>query len=180
MFTLKKNGYQTISIEDFYQFVNGTKKLPKKSFLLTFDDGRKESFYPADPVLKVLDYSAVMYVITEHVDSNSTKKSHYYLSADEIRMAMETGRWEIGSHGCHDHDPIIIDASGTKGSFMSNKKWLPELKRSETDQEFSDRILKDLIESKNDIKNLFGVDPISYAFPRGDYGIKDCQGRSSG
>jgi peptidoglycan/xylan/chitin deacetylase (PgdA/CDA1 family) len=42
--------------------MKGEKILPKKSFLLTFDDGRKDSFYPVDPVLKKLNYNAVILI----------------------------------------------------------------------------------------------------------------------
>ena len=45
MFTLKNAGYQTITLEDFYEFMQGEKELPEKSFLLTFDDGIKSSYY---------------------------------------------------------------------------------------------------------------------------------------
>jgi hypothetical protein len=64
MFALKKSGYQTIKLEDYLAFTKGEKELPEKSFILTFDDGRKDSYYPVDPILRVLGYTAVMNVIT--------------------------------------------------------------------------------------------------------------------
>src|SRR3989339_479020 len=76
MFALKKAGWQTISIEDFYAFTRGEKQVPDKSFLLTFDDGRKDSYYPVDPILKALDYNAVIFVISKYSLGQS---SNYYL-----------------------------------------------------------------------------------------------------
>ena len=37
--TLKKIGYTPISYEDLVQYKEGKKKLPKRSYLITFDDG---------------------------------------------------------------------------------------------------------------------------------------------
>ena len=51
MFVLKKAGWQTITLDDFYAFMRGEKQVPDKSFLLTFEDGRKDSHYPVDPLL---------------------------------------------------------------------------------------------------------------------------------
>jgi len=68
MFAVKKAGFQTVTLDDLSAFMRGEKKLPKKSFLLTFDDARKDSYYPVDPILNVLDYNAVMFVIAGRSD----------------------------------------------------------------------------------------------------------------
>ncbi len=44
MFALKKAGYSTITLNEFYGFIHEGKSLPDKSFLLTFDDGRLDSY----------------------------------------------------------------------------------------------------------------------------------------
>ena len=80
MFALKKAGWQTVSIEDFYKFMKGEKNLPEKSFLLTFDDGRKDSYYPVDPILKALDYNAAMFVISGRSLCEESKTSQFNIS----------------------------------------------------------------------------------------------------
>jgi len=65
MKTLKDNGWNTISLEQFSAFIKGQGSLPEKSFLLTFDDGRKDTFYPADPLFRDLGYKAVIFAITK-------------------------------------------------------------------------------------------------------------------
>ncbi len=171
MFALKENGYQTISTDDFYQFINNGKQLPDKSFILTFDDGRKDSYYPVDPILESLGYKATIFVITNTLSLE--KPSPYYLSTDELKMLLASGRWEIQSHGRDDHGLIQIDADGKTGRFLSNKKWLSDEQRLETDDEYRTRIFNDLANSKNDIKDNFDVDAIAYALPAGDYGHKN-------
>lgn len=168
MFALKKAGYQTITMEDLQLFMEGKKKLPEKSFLLTFDDGRKDSFYPADPILKSLGYSAVMFVITG--ESLGTQESPFHLSENELKYMLQTGRWEIESHSQNAHRTYPIDELGNSGIFLSNKLWISELSRLETDKEFEERIAEDFLVSKNLLQDTLGIQVNSFAYPFGDYG----------
>lgn len=171
MFELKKNGYQTISMQDFYRFVRDGTPVPDKSFVLTFDDGRKDSYYPVDPILKALGFTATMFVITDTFFLE--KPSPYYLSVDELKTMVATGRWDLQSHGRDDHGLIPVDQDGHKGRYMSNKKWLENEQRLESDEEYRNRIVSDLKNSKQDLHDIFGVDAIGYALPAGDYGHRE-------
>ena len=55
MMALKEAGWKTITLKQFESYIKGEdEQIPDKSFLLTFDDGRKDTYYPVDPVLKNL------------------------------------------------------------------------------------------------------------------------------
>ncbi|MEK7208768.1 MAG: polysaccharide deacetylase family protein [Patescibacteria group bacterium] len=164
MFSLKKAGWQTVSIEDFYSFMKGEKELPDKSFLLTFDDGAKNSYYPVDPILRALDFRAVMFVIT------SRTTSPFYLSVRELDKMVKSGRWDLQSHGQDDHDFYPINSTDEKGHFLSNKLWFKDVGRLETSEEFRLRISNDLKESKKWLEERYGKPIVSYAYPFGDYG----------
>jgi biofilm PGA synthesis lipoprotein PgaB len=168
MRTLKNAGWQTVSMQDFYDFLQGKKKLPAKSFLLTFDDGRKDSYYPADPLLKVLDFHAVMFAIEKYSFDNN---SHYYLSSAELRKMSQSKEWEIQSHGYSSHSEYPLDKNNsTAGNFFSNKLWLADKNRLETDAEYKARVRDDLLKSKEGLQNAFGKPIIAFAYPFGDYG----------
>ncbi len=167
MVLLKEHGYQSITLRDFYEFMQEKKELPEKSFLITFDDGRKDSYYTADPILQALHFNAVMFVITEH---SLNFASNYYLSKNELGAMAKSGRWELESHGRQDHDLYVINEKGDKGHFLSNKIWLEDKHRIETDQEFKERVLKDFQGAKQDIEKTFGNPVISFSFPFGDLG----------
>jgi len=94
------------------------------------------------------------------------------IAVDERELAemLANGRWEIQSHGSHDHDLHDIDAVGTKNHFLSNRLWLSDAKRLENEAEFKARIEQDLVVSKSDIEQVFGNEVHSFAFPFGDYG----------
>jgi peptidoglycan/xylan/chitin deacetylase (PgdA/CDA1 family) len=170
MFSLKKAGYQTVGIKEFYDFIQGNAKLPDKSFLLTFDDGAKNSYFPVDPILKALDYKATMFVITKYSLGQESGISNYYLSREELKEMLQTGRWEIQSHGENAHDVVVINKEKETGHFLSNKLWLDDQQRMETSDEYKKRVLDELTISKKKIEQELETDVIAFAFPFGDYG----------
>lgn len=167
MKALKENGWNTISISDFYAYKMGLKELPAKSFLLTFDDGRKDSYYPADPIFKALGFHAVMFVIDKY---SIEENSNYYLSKAELLEMNGSPEWELESHGYSSHSEYPIDNAETKAHFFSNKLWLPDQNRIENKDEFLTRISNDLKLSKENLEKVFNRSIIAFAFPFGDYG----------
>ena len=168
MFALKKAGYTAITIQDFYDFIQQKKDLPPKSFLLTFDDGRKDSFYEADPILQVLNYHAVMFVITKYSLSNTP--DNYYLTREELKLMQSSGRWDIQAHTQNGHDIYSISSNGKEGHFFTNRIWLSDKNRLESEEEYTRRITTDFRGAKEDIEKNLGIQSISFAFPFGDYG----------
>lgn len=167
MFTLKRAGYNTITIEDFYDFVTGKKDLPPKSILITFDDGIRTSYNNADPILEITDYNAVMFVISKQ---SAYEGSHYYLSNSELLKMTETGRWELQAHAKDSHENILINAKGDTGSFLGHKMYLPTDKRLETDDEYRARVRKEFEDSYKVFEDIFGYKPLAFSFPFGEYG----------
>ena len=60
MEALKKEGFETISVEEFDLFRQGKFVLPKKPIIITFDDGRKDSFYTTDDIFAKLGFKATL------------------------------------------------------------------------------------------------------------------------
>lgn len=168
MFALKQAGWHTVTLKEFEAFMRGEKNLPEKSFLLTFDDGAKNSFYPVDPLLSALDYNAVAFILPAH---SLGDRSTYYLNKNEVHRVLNTGRWEIQSHGdaIHVARPITSDGSVQENA-LSNRLWLQEQNRLETHEEYASRIEADLHSAKVKLEEEFGVPITSFAFPFGDYG----------
>lgn len=170
MFALKKAGYQTVSLGDFYEHLQSGKALPSKPILLTFDDGRTDGYYPVDPLLQVLDYQAVMFVIAGQSIPESGEPVRVYLSKRELLKMADSWRWEIQSHSVNGHGLIPIDSPGNQGHFFSHKKWLTEENRLETEEEYRLRIRHDLVMAKGVLEEEVQVLVNSFAYPFGDYG----------
>jgi len=168
MQTLKDAGWQTVSLGDFEAFILGEKELPEKSFLITFDDGAKESYYPVDPILRAFDFEATIFVIDQAAERAGTRGSSYYLSPEELHRMLRSGRWSIGSHSYDGHHPYPVDDAGTTGIFFADRIWRADDLRLETEAEFEERVRNDLMLAKKELESEFGVPIRSFAFPLGN------------
>jgi len=171
MFALKQAGYETITVDDLYRFLRGEIVLPKKAFLLTFDDGRKDTYYNGDPIIRTVGYNAVMFDISHFsIDEDGT---NYYLSKEELQQMQNSGRWDIEAHTYNGHGYIPIDAAGDEAYFFGNKEWLASEGRLETDGEYAARISSDLSTVKIQLENALQKKVTAFAFPFGDHGQED-------
>lgn len=97
---LKENGYETISIETFAEYMKGsTVSLPAKPVLITFDDGYQDNYSNAFPLLKKYNSVATFFVITYFVDKYEDR-----LTSGEIQE-MHAAGMSFGSHTVT-HNPL--------------------------------------------------------------------------
>lgn len=173
LFALKQAGYETVTLEELEAFLKGEKQLPEKSFVLTFDDGRLDSFLGAQSILKTLDYHAVMFLASGQSLPETPIKNPYYMDENEVKHMVATGNWDVESHAIQQGGGFIpITATGTPGNFLSNKKYLTTENRLETDAEYRERAQAELIKSKSTIEQKLGTKVIAFSYPFGDYGIQ--------
>jgi peptidoglycan/xylan/chitin deacetylase (PgdA/CDA1 family) len=165
MFTLKRQGWSTITLKEYGEFLRGTRELPEKSILITFDDGAKESFYPVAPVFGALGFTGVNYIIA---NAAGIQESTYYLSRPEIQRMIRRGQFEIGSHSFDGHRPYQTDMQGGTGIFFADKLWTANLGRLETDEEFRQRVHDDLTRARKELERTYGVIIDTFAFPLGN------------
>lgn len=68
---LKAKGYRTISTEEFAKWRFGKMRLPKKSVLITFDDGKYCAIKYGVPILAKYGFKATMFVIGSKVGNTT-------------------------------------------------------------------------------------------------------------
>ena len=78
-------------------------KLPKNSILITFDDGYKNNYTLAFPILKKYNMKATIFLNTKFIE-----KDEAYLSWDEIREMYESGLIDFQLH-THSHQLTVKD-----------------------------------------------------------------------
>lgn len=89
---LYRNGYHAISLTQLYKFLyGGGDHLPEKPIVITFDDGYKDNFTNALPILKKYDFTATVFMITAEIGNGS------YLSWDQLKELTLYG-WQVESH----------------------------------------------------------------------------------
>ena len=67
---LKREGYRVVSLAEFVEWLRLKRQLPRKSIVLTFDDGYQSFREHAYPVLKKLGFPATLFVYTDYVGAS--------------------------------------------------------------------------------------------------------------
>jgi peptidoglycan/xylan/chitin deacetylase (PgdA/CDA1 family) len=162
---LYTNGYQTITLAEYIRFRRGEFTLPARPIIITFDDGRKDSFYPVDAILKKLGFTAVLFVATARANSNDP----FYLSWEELAKVRDTGRFEIEAHGRHSHDDVIMGSDGKEGRYLAARIWRNGTLESITD--FERRVVLDYQDCLRDLWERLGLRSRFFAAPLNNFGI---------
>jgi peptidoglycan/xylan/chitin deacetylase (PgdA/CDA1 family) len=68
---LAKNCWHTLSADEFLAFKKGALEIPRKSVLLTFDDGWLDNYLYAYPILQQFGHKATVFLVTEWVEKAS-------------------------------------------------------------------------------------------------------------
>lgn len=101
---LKRGGFQTISLKEITECIYNGRDFPKKSIAITFDDGFKNIYSKAFPVLKEFGFTATLFLISGKCGKDNqwdrqTKNIPrlVLLSWDEI-LEMSDNGIEFGAH----------------------------------------------------------------------------------
>ena len=144
---LKKKGYETVTFKDMLN--NGYKKRfdkDKKWIMLTFDDGYKDNYENAFPILKKYDFKGIIYILDGieynkwDVDNPGNPEKRFKLMTQDELLEMQKYGIEFGGH-------------------TSSHPRLAELKIDIAENEISN--------SKNNIEKTIGKELLSFAYPYG-------------
>ncbi len=104
---LHDEGYESISLQQFQQLMTGKAKPTGHEVLITFDDGYKNNYVDALPVLKQYGYQATEFIVTNWVGGSG------YLTWEQVK-ALHAAGWDIMSHTrTHPYLPLHTAKSQT-------------------------------------------------------------------
>jgi peptidoglycan/xylan/chitin deacetylase (PgdA/CDA1 family) len=93
MHWLKRHGYHTVSQRELFDALMCGRPLAARPIMITFDDGYRDVFFKASPVLARLGMRATAYVITDRISNGDPSFLTWTLL-----HALERRGIEIGSH----------------------------------------------------------------------------------
>ena len=130
---LADNDFTVLSLQEFEGFMKQQKKIPANSVLITFDDGFKNVFEFAYPILKKCKFHAVHFVTTglitnktEAFDSSNVQ----YASIQELMTSVDVFDYGSHTHAFHqrDEDGIAFleayDHKKVKADLFRSFEWL--------------------------------------------------------
>lgn len=140
---LKENGYRVITLDEFFDFLDFKRPIPKKSVVITIDDNWSSVYEIAFPILKRYGYPATLFVYT-----------------DLILPGRKTLSWDLlvqmSKNG--------IDIQGhTKSHRNLNKR-----EGQESFREYFEAVKKELTESAEIIRKRLHKDVKYLAYPYGE------------
>lgn len=148
---LKEHGFVTLTLQELYAFLTQNLKIPEKSVVLTFDDGYKDNYIEAYPILKKYGFKATNFLITGSISNrvqSYTPEYVQYFSTKELSKACDVFQYESHTYNLHKRDK------------PKHKKPIPYL------------LSKDQEDIENDIEiSLFHLEGenLGFAYPYGEY-----------
>ncbi len=139
---LKREGYHVITVKELLEFTALRRQLPRKTVVLTFDDGWKSFKEYAYPVLKELGFPATLFIYTDFVGARIA------LSWQELKELAAAG-FDIQAH------------SKSHGDMRR--------KPGEPDDEYARRMAAELVQPLATFQQRLGLTPTILAYPYGSH-----------
>jgi peptidoglycan/xylan/chitin deacetylase (PgdA/CDA1 family) len=113
---LVSEGYSILLASDIESAVMEKRHLPKKAIAITLDDGYKDNFEHAFPILKKYSAPATIFLVT----SNFGRKDRLSWN-DVLTMRAEAG-FGYGSHSVHHYDLTTLDRKDLDHELTDSKR----------------------------------------------------------
>jgi peptidoglycan/xylan/chitin deacetylase (PgdA/CDA1 family) len=139
---LKREGYHVITLRRFLDFAALRQQLPRKTVVLTFDDGWKSFKEYAYPLLKELGFPATLFIYTDFVGARIA------LSWAEIKELAQEG-FDIQAHS-KTHDDM-------------------RRKPAESEEDYNRRMQAELVQPLAVFQQRVGQQPRILAYPYGSH-----------
>ena len=165
MALLKRLGYHTISMAQYLAWrLHKPVKLPSRPILITFDDGRFDTYRGADQILAKYHMRATVFVIVGQVQ----KHNLFYCTWAELKKMQRSGRWDIQFHANHGHTYVPYNALGDKGAFYAVREWRNG--HRETLTQYTTRVQNDITQGLAILHGHGFTDLKTMAMPFGEFG----------
>jgi len=139
---LKTNKYRVISMKMLLEYLAYKKALPKKSIVITIDDGYKSVYDIAFPILKQYGFTATIFIYTNFIEGRNA------MTWEQVREIKEAG-FEVGSHTISHADLTIK-------------------KQGESNRKYTRRMRHEIVQSKAILDLKLNQDTNLFAFPFGN------------
>ncbi len=124
---LAENGFEAVDFYDLSLAITGKRDLPEKPVIITMDDGYRDNYENAFPILQEHGYSATFFIVTQHIDDGNET----YLSWDMVEEMADAGM-RIEPHSkthadlsIHERDYIIYEVLGSQETIAAHTGHTP-------------------------------------------------------
>ncbi|MFH1287879.1 MAG: polysaccharide deacetylase family protein [bacterium] len=141
---LKEKGYQSISFSDLVNYFETGRMDVDKPVIITFDDGYKDNYINAFPILKEFGYKAVFFIVTAFINEESLwniEDKEKLVNWDDIKEMFNAGM-EFGSHTVS--HPLLVKYS-------------------------RENLFNEIGDSKRTLEKILGTEIVYFSYPFGKF-----------
>jgi len=117
---LAEHAYHPVDFDDLRSYLLGNQSLPARPVILTFDDGYRDMYTTAFPILRAHQFKGVSYVVSGFLNSPR------YITV-EMLLEMDAGGIQIGAHTVSHADLTKISAGSLHHEVFDSKADLESL-----------------------------------------------------
>ena len=117
---LYENGYHTVTFNDVRLYWQHVEPLPSKPVIITLDDGYRDLFTTAFPILAAHNFTAVAYIVSGFVGQRG------YVTVDMIKQMDQYG-FEIAAHTVNHANLARVWQPMLDYQLLQSKRWLESL-----------------------------------------------------
>jgi peptidoglycan/xylan/chitin deacetylase (PgdA/CDA1 family) len=129
---LRDRGYTAITFSDWRDAEAGTKPLPEKPVLITFDDGYMNNYELAYPLLREFGMKGNIFLVYESIDAHNAWHDPdaepwlRMLTWAQLREMQDSGTIELGSHTMGHKDLASLPLEQARWELTESKKRLED------------------------------------------------------
>jgi peptidoglycan/xylan/chitin deacetylase (PgdA/CDA1 family) len=157
---IKENNYTTITSFDLAAYINSKKELPQKPILLTFDDGYKDNYTKAFPLLQKYSMKGDFAVITAGINTSD------YMTTDDLKDLIKNGH-SIASHTVSHCTTAIKISNNTFQVSPVETIEKPCTKFATQERLTEGQIKYEFQKSKDDLEKSLGIKVTHIVYPYG-------------
>ncbi|OGW85563.1 MAG: hypothetical protein A2987_01455 [Omnitrophica bacterium RIFCSPLOWO2_01_FULL_45_10] len=121
MVYLRRHDYQVMSLEEAVEAMRTGRRVPDNRVALTFDDGHRDFYEIAYPIIKTYRYNVTAFIFTDLLEKESG-----YLTWSELKELQKDSLVEIGAHSIS-HKPLTrLSHSEAEREIVMSKSLLEE------------------------------------------------------
>lgn len=118
---LRQAGYETVTMRDLSLALAGQITLPEKPVVISFDDGYRDNYQYAFPLLRQYGYTGIFFVFTQVIDTYNVD----YLTWEMVQEMHQAGM-EFGSHSYRHSDLSERDVDFLVYEILGSKEAIEE------------------------------------------------------
>jgi len=122
---IKKNGYEVITFDELVRSIKDKKSLKRNKVVITFDDGYKDNFQYAYPVLKKHGFPATIFLISDFA-GKTLSNGKEFLNWDQMVLMSKDGISFGGHTKTHFYLGVVKDERAAFEQIAGSKKAIEE------------------------------------------------------